>query len=414
MFHPSHAGRVPATVLAVMVVGVALAAEEPPSLEHLLRQLEQAELAARPAMNAESAESLRKNIDDIVRQRNEVVHRDGGFFGFLEDARQTYDDYGRAFRDRIHAERAVTVAAHDVAVQQALSRQAGRNTALLAPAERRLSAAKDNQRATELALNRITAKRHAHDTRMHRDAPEFFRAYFALRESLPRQRDPSNTVIADVLANHTGTDDDFIEGRVVSAIALVYVGDSDKAAVHLDAVEAACKRYPLLFQTTIAEDCCATWLLMGRPDKVTSYVTKLRSLPEKGRTFSQEWLLAAYDSLRGQREKALKTYAHATRKTTAGEHPALQAEAAMAALTGTVTPKKIQTARQFLEGIQDDAQWSVLRARASLEAAEERWQEAVVLLDQAATLMPPCVASVVAEQRDAYKNGKPWISTGSR
>jgi tetratricopeptide (TPR) repeat protein len=414
MFHPSHAARVLATVLAVMVGGVVLAAEEPPSLEHLLRQLEQAELAARPAMNAESAESLRKNIDDVLRKRNEVVRRDGGFFGFLEDARKTYVEYGPAFQNCMQAAVAVRIAAHDVAVQRNLGQQAGKQTALLAPAEGRLRSAEGTKREADRVFERVAARIHAHDTRMHRDAPEFFRAYFILRGLLPHRRDPANAVIAETLTHYTNTDHDFSEGRVVSAIALVYVGDGDKAAAHLDAVEAACKRYPLLFQTTIAEDCCATWLLLGRPDKVTSYITKLRSLPEKGRTFSQEWLLAAYDSLRGQREKALKTYAHAIRKTNAGEYPALHAEAAMAALTGTITPNKIQTARQFLEGIQDDSQWSVLRARASLEAAEERWEEAVVLLDQAASLMPPCVASVVAEQRDAYKNGKPWITTGSR
>jgi tetratricopeptide (TPR) repeat protein len=406
--------RVLAAVLGVMVAGVALAVEEPCSLEHLLQQLEQAELAARPAINSESAVALRETIEGIVKQRNLVTARDGGFFNFLENVRQTSGEYRTAFQTLFLARNSARIAENNAAVQRELSRQLGKQTAFLAPAERALTAAQGKMREAEQDHERVVARLHAHDTRMHRDAPEFFRTYFALRELLPRHRDSSNIVIAETLAPHMGPGQDFIEGHVVSAIALVYAGNDDKAGAHLETVEATCTRYPLLLGTTIAEDWCATWLLMGRPDKVSKYIVGLRSIPEKQRTFSQEWLLAAHDSLRGQREKALKGYELAVGKTNPGEHPPLQAEAAKAALTGSVNATKIQLARRFLEGIKDDSQWSVLRARALLEAAEERWDEAVRVLDQATGLMPPCIAAVTAEQRDAYRNGKAWLSPGLR
>ena len=388
--------------------------EAPVSLESLLHELEQASSSEERDVVPESDETLRRALDNLITKRNEIIRREGGFFPFLNRTKQVESDYVRAHGNLFNAAAYHSQASANVAEQIRLSAMAGKESLGLGRAQAVLADASGKKRAAEQLAQRHSLSLQEHYQRMRRDGTAFFQSYQTLRRYLPHRRDSSNLTIADVVKQRGNESPDFVEGHIVAAVAYIYQGSDAEAMLLLESANEIFKRYPPLVGTTIAEDCCATWLLLGRPDKIGVFISSIESVDAKVRTASQEWLLAANAAIRGRADEANKKYSVAMRKAKVDASSALKAEAALAALEGAVTSGKIRRAREFLRGTEHESEWPVLQARAAIAAAEERWEEAILLLDEAAGLAPPCLESVFAEQRAAYKGGEPWIKKVQR
>jgi len=270
------------------------------------------------------------------------------------------------------------------------------------------SQAESQFRQAEASLQRVKTVLSSLYARLQRNVPEFLARYVELRQLLPHERDPINGEIAMVCQQQEPLCPKWVEGFVASAVALAYEGKDTAAAEYLERAGEVFEKCPPLIGTLLAEDCCATWLLLGRPDKVGRYVAAIKSIRAQQRSAMHEWLLGADARVRGRYDDAKQILSMALGKAKKKAPPALVAEAALAHLLADPQGRRTKKAADLLEDVKHDESWPVLQSRAALAAAEERWGDAVHLIDQCRAKAPPCLASELDGQQASYASEKVW------
>lgn len=391
-----------------------IAADELPPLENLLRQLDHVDGATVSAEQIQNTQELRESLEQIIQKRNRVVLQNGGFFPLLMQSREKFVEMQRADARLAEARAMLDAATAQMAQQQQLWAMINKEPLSFANARAFLNQATANLRQADAGWQGASTVLNQHVARVREQGLAFFREYTSLRSTLPHRRDAANETIAAVLSQWRGQSPDFIDGDVVAAIALAYCGKDTAATTLLEDAEKTFDRFPPLLDTALAEDCYAAWLLLGRLDKVGPFVGKIDRMNVNLRTAAQQWLSAAHAAMRGQASEAHNKYKLAIKKAKADVPPALRAEAAIAAIDGLDARQGIRRAKDYLEGLTDDTQWTVLRAKATLAAAEGEWEKAVMLMDQAKPLAPACMEDEFEQQCDAYQQGKSWSAKTSR
>jgi len=385
-------------------------AESP--LEQLLQELE-----SRDSGNLlTNAGAPTAEIDNTVRQiisgRNELVAREGGLFeaiGATQKAevlnRNAHHELQLANFNHALAKERVTKEEKTVARlgEETIAYQAARRT--LAIADRALRDKQDNLRLSQRNLDELCA-------RLRRDLPPYFNGYAKLRAMLPHERSPVNGEIAAALRAQEPVSGVFIDGHIVLAGALAYEGQNEQAAAYLGKATEIFQKYPSLLTSLLAEDVCSAWLLLGKPEKVGRFVSALKKIHPKHRSARQEWLLGAHAATRDRHGEASPLLLSAIAKAGRDTPATLIAEAAFSQLLDNVRGGDLPHIAKLLERTAGDSSWPVLRSRATLAAAENRWDEATRLLEECRKKAPPRLDAELNEQKKSYENEKNWRRKG--
>lgn len=394
--------------------GCTAPAAELPPMENVLRQLEDPAGAAMPPAQFQDMQTLRDTLGRIIHERNDIARRNGGFFPLLMKSRGEYAAFHDADARLGQARVTLNVATTKMAEQQRLWATTNKEPLGFAGAQAFLNQARANLRTAEADWQAAFEALSKHIAMVRDHGMALFRQYTSLRSTLPHRRNAANDTIAAVIAEWREQSPDFVEGDVVAAIALAYSGKDEAATERLEHAGKIFERYPPLYDTVLAEDCCAAWLLLGRVDKVGTFVAAIDRMRFDQRTAAQQWLSAAYTAMRERPARAIKKYDMAIKKAKANAPPALRAEAAIAVLDGSDGQQALRKAKDYLERLTDETQWTVLRAKATLAAAEGEWEKAAGLMDQAKPLAPVCMEDELEQQREAYKKGESWSAKDSR
>jgi tetratricopeptide (TPR) repeat protein len=385
-------------------------AESP--LERLLQELE-----SKDSVNSlTNAGAPTAEIDNTVRQivsgRNDLVSREGGLFEAIAATHKAEKLNFNALRElqvadanRGYAAALVTQEEKTVArlKEETMAYQAARRT--LAVADRALRDKQDNLRLSQRNLDDLCA-------RLRRDLPPFFKGYATLHAMLPHERSPVNSQIAAALRAQEPVSSVFIDGHIVLAGALAYEGQNEQAADYLEKAGEILKEYPSPFISRLAEDLCSAWLLLGKHEKVGPFVSVLKKMNPKHRSARQEWLLGAHAAQRGRHGEASPRLLSAIGKVGRDSPAALIAEAAFSQLMDNVRVEELPNIAKLLERTAWDSSWPVLRSRATLAAAEKRWDEATRLLEECRKKAPPRLDAELNDQSKSYQNEKNWRRKG--
>lgn len=398
-------------VLSGVLASRAIAGEPPQTLENLLRAL--SDSRAQTSLNSDAG-PLQKHLNELLVERNRVFEQNGGFFQLLLQSRSKYETLTRAAIELGNANRVFSAAQANLVQQQALAVQAGKEPLGYANAQAFYRRADADKRAKEVTYQNALRDRNDHVKTFTHQGRALFGVYISMRRLLPRRRDPANEVIIEVISGGREHAPEFIEGNLIEAIALVYAGRDEEATERLQEAVKILDRCPPLYETMFAEDCCATWLLLGRLDLAGRFINELEKRPVGSRTSAQQWLLAAHSAMRGRHAEADRSYNLASKKAGANPPATLKAEAALAALAALRPSRAIKKAKNYLAGLEAESQWTVLRARAALAAAEQEWDKAVTLLEEAKRQAPACMERELEEQQVAHQQEEPWPASSVR
>lgn len=397
-------------MLVLAGLSAAARAAEPAiqSFDNLLRELQAIEGRAEDQRRPVDAEGLAREINRIVDARNVVFHRDGGLFDTVRETARVEGDYMRALRATQLAAAQLTAANGRLAREEGESLRLQRETPGLGQARADAAQAAANLRREQDALGVVTGRLRDLYGRLRRNLPEFFQHYIALRQLLPHERGPLNATLVKLLRGREGNSQDWVEGQVLIAVAEAYEGDTSDAEACLERAGAIMRSCPQLITTMIAEDCCSTWLLLGKVGKVEPYMGVIRKTPVRLRTAVHDWLLGADARVRGDHEDAAKSLLMAVGKAKKKAPPALIAEAALAVLLSDVKGRRTAKAADLLADVKSDESWPVLQSRAALAAAEGRWGDAMRLIESSQDKAPPCLDVQLASQRASYEAETVW------
>jgi len=239
------------------------------------------------------------------------------------------------------------------------------------------------------------------------DLPAFLTNYQRMRALLlPDRRNPHLGAFTSVLESGNARTSDFVEGHVLSAIALTYAGEADRAERSLEKASAFVLEHNLVL-TALGEDCCYGWLLIGKPQSTKPYIDHLKKLDVPRQTPARCWLIAAWSAASGKHADAISFFGKAVAKSKGNAPPQLLAEAAMA-LTYLEGKTNAEKAGRYLEEAGDNGSWQLLRARAGLAAENEKWSEAIELLEECILAAPPRLEAELRVQQASYREEEPW------
>lgn len=377
------------------------------SFENLFRELQVSESQAEDGGRVDRG-ALAPAIDRIVDARNNVFNRDGGLFDTVLNTGRVEREYLQAVAAANAAASQLASARNKLAQEHAESIRRQQETPGLRRAQIECDQAEANLRAKQGELQGVATRLGDLYARLRRNVPEFFRQYAALRHLLPFERGPMNTEIIDLLRRRERDCGQWIEGQILMAVAAAYAGDTATADACLERASRIMKECPPLIMTSLAEDCCSTWLLLGETDKVEPYVKVISVTPARSRTAMQEWILGADARVRGRHDDAAKFLAAAVGKAKKRAPPSLIAEAALSLLLADVKGRRTGKAADLLDDVKDEEIWSVLQSRAALAAAQERWGDAVHLIEACRAKAPPCLDAQLEAQHTSYANEEVW------
>lgn len=100
-------------------------------------------------------------------------------------------------------------------------------------------------------------------------------------------------------------------------------------------------------------------------------------------------------------------FGKAVAKSKGDAPPQLLAEAAMA-LTYLEGKTNAEKAGRYLEEAGNNGSWQLLRARAGLAAENEKWSEAIELLEECILAAPPRLEAELRVQQASYREEEPW------
>ena len=396
--------------MAVSILGVTVHAAEPPlpSFENLLRELQATERGATSSDRPADREAIATSVDQLVNVRNVVFNRDGGLFNSVLETGRVEREYAVAVSAANAAGLRLANARSRLAQETAESLRRQQETPALKRAEAEFNQAEAELRTKNVELQSVAARLTNLYARLRRNLPDFFRNYMALRQVLPYERSPINAEIANCLERRAHDCSQWVEGHVLMAVASAYAGDESAAQKFLEQAGQIMKECPPLITTILAEDCCSTWLLLGKTDKVAQYVAAIRNTPARYRTAMQEWMLGADARVQGRYDDASKFLSAAMGKAKKRAPAALIAEAAFVLLLGDSKGKRTAKAADLLADVKEDDSWSVLQSRAALAAAQERWGDAVHLIEACRAKAPLCIDEDLEQQHASYADEKVW------
>lgn len=398
------------SMLALAGLSAAARAAEPAmqSFDNLFRELQAIEGQAAGQGQPVDGEALAREVNRIVDARNEVFRRDGGLFDTVRETARVEGDYMRALNETRLAAAKLAEANARLAREQGESLRQQRETPGLGQARADASEADADLRHEQEALAAVTSRLRDLYARLRRNLSEFFQHYIAMRQLLPHERGPRNATLVKLLRDREGNCPDWVEGQVLMAVAEAYDGDVRQAEACLEHAGAIMRSCPQLITTMIAEDCCSTWLLLGKADKVKPYTDVIRRTPARLRTAVHEWLLGADARVRGRHDEAAKSLLVAVSKAKKKAPPALVAETALAVLLADTKGRRTAKAADLLADVKSDETWPVLQSRAALAAAEGRWGDAMRLIESCQEKAPPCLDVQLASQRASYADEAVW------
>ncbi len=390
---------------------------QPPQTRSLADLLQEAEekivsnIALSDArLSFQQASAVEEEVVRIAEARNAIVMQDGGLFKTMADA--TVAQERLAVSQQIWA-RSDVIRNHaqaEVANQQAIAIRIGKQPLGLQFALDTLRTAEQQEQQVRQEKD-LRAKEFSDlCSRLMHSVPNFLERYDDFRCLLPHERGSRNVWLATAITNRQKRcpDHDWIEGELVLALALIYEGQDDDANSALGRATSILGRYPALYTTALAQDCCAAWLLLGKTRNVARYVMAVNEIPNNHRTAMQCWLLGAYARACKKRDQAAQQLKAAVDKAGRNPPPSLLAEAAFARLVAGSDKKHVQYAAELLGRLPNDDSWPALQSRAALAAAEERWEDAAALLDQCKERAPPCRARELEQQKEYYAKKKIW------
>jgi hypothetical protein len=397
-------------MLALVGLAASSRAAEPAiqSFDNLIRELQAIEGEVEEKKPPVDDEGLRREISRIVDARNEVFHRDGGLFNLVRDTARVEGDYVRALNATRIAEAKFAAASARQAREEGESLRLQRETPGLAQARADAAQADAKRRREHAALSAVITKLRDLYARLQRNLPTFFQHYIALRQLLPHERGPANAKLLEFLRDREGACQDWVEGQVVMAVAEAYDGDAREAEARLERAGTIMRSCPQLITTMVAEDCCSTWLLLGKADKVVPYVNVVRGTPVRVRPAVHDWLLGADARVRGRYDDAATSLLRAVGKAKKKAPPSLIAETALAVLLADSKGRRTAKAADLLGDVKSEESWPVLQSRAALAAAEGRWGDAMRLIESCQQKAPPCLDEQLAAQRASYVEQQIW------
>jgi hypothetical protein len=395
-------------VISASASGPAQEQRAPASFENLFRSLEEdARSASSPAASLPT-DGLASQVSRLIGARQAVVGGDGGLFKTINDALQQEATCRGSMAQLNQAIAQLNACQMRFAAEETTSARLGQDTLGLRGARNALENAQAIARRAQADVATQTNRLEGLYSRVRRDLPQFFAIYSQLRQLLPLEQGALNAEIASLVARPDRDCPLFVEGHVVAAIALIYDGRDAAAEESLEKANAVFSQCPSLVATALAEDCCAAWLLLGRPDKVAKFVAAIHRIHARHRSATQDWLLGDHAHARGRHEEAARLLGAAVNKARKSAPAALIADAALASLMTTPSGRRPVKALELLQRVEGDKSWQVLQCRAAVSAAEGRWHEAIELVLACEKKAPPCLAAELARQRSAYEREQMW------
>ena len=381
---------------------------QPESFENLFRSLEQqSRPPVKPPVTVQF-EELESQINRLIDTRRETVGADGSLFKVINDTMQQ-DAVCRAAVSQLYQAMAQLRSCQSrFSAEQATSARLGKDTLALRGARIDFENSQASVQAAQANVQTQMTRLNELYVRLRRDIPPFFNLFDKFRQLLPLEQGPVTAQIAANLDRAAANCPHFIEGRIVTAVALVYAGRDKEAAESLEKADAIFGECPALIQTMLAEDRCAAWLLLGRPDKIAKFVVLINGVHARHRSATQDWLLGANASALRRREDASRHFTAAVKKAGKAATPAMIAEAVLASAWTTPTDRRPVKAIEFLERVEESEAWQVLQGRAAVSAAEGQWQQAIDFVAACRKKAPPCLTPELDRQRSAYEREEIW------
>jgi len=283
----------------------------------------------------------------------------------------------------------------------------------------------------KLAKNQKLTKQE--QQRLPGDLTEWFKRYFAMRAFLPSSRlDPALPAVTAEFEQAIKVREDFVEGRILAAACHLYSGDLQRAAERLEQASKFLSAH-WLNVSPLGQDCCSSWLQIGRPEQVDGYVKSLKNkkaFPPKLMTSYQAWLVATHAWLNFRYNEAGDYFKQSLEKANVfgGKANAgvagLIADAALFRLVASSNLARDPKHGAKLVALlpEGSESWPAVRARAALhawqaeeasaagdaEAAGRLWKQAVEGLEACSRECLPTLDAEIADQLQAYRDRKVW------
>jgi len=351
-------------------------------------------------------QELQRSLSELIVERDTIVRRHE-LFEVMKEA-QKLEAPLQGLRARSNAASlALGRANHQLQAAQERMKGIAANPAALEAAQSAKATAEATLETAQVHLRNQLARLQPLYAILREDLPAFLANYQRMRALLvPDRRNPHLHAFTSMLESGGARTKDFVEGHVLSAIALTYAGEVDRAERSLEKASKIVLDNNLGL-TALGEDCCYGWLLIGKPLTTKPYVDFLKKLDAPRQTPVRCWLMGAWCAASGKHTDAITFFGKAVAKSKGSASPQLLAEAAMASiyLDGKTNAEK---AAQFLEQAGTGGSWQMLRAKAGLAAENEKWSEAIDLLEECALAAPPRLEPEIRKQQSAYRKQEPW------
>lgn len=252
----------------------------------------------------------------------------------------------------------------------------------------------------------------------------WMRCYHELREYLPMDRQaPDRKAVLQILDAELIGRTDFLEGRVLAALAAAYDGNSAQVTRYLHQASDELDRYPPLSYTAIGEDFCRAVLAAGMPGELGAKVSTFIKKELEGRDIKQQtpvrtWLIASCCVQQDRNVDAKKFFERGLRKIDAYDeesdavidNPLIGDAAFFYLVSSSEQVRNPEKAEELLARTPSKGGcWEVVRAKAALAAEKGDWKKAVQLLDECAKRCPAALDTAVAAQRKAYEAERQWL-----
>lgn len=351
-------------------------------------------------------QDLQRSLSELIGERDTIVRRHD-LFEVMKEA-QRLEAPLPALRATAHAA-SIALGRANTQLQTAQERMKGiaANPAAVDAAQSAKATAESTLETAQRKLRSQLTNLQPFYAMLREDLPAFLVNYQRMRALLvPDRRNPHLNAFTSMLESGSARSKDFVEGYVLSAIALTYAGEVDRAERSLEKASKIVLETNLGL-TALGEDCCYGWLLIGKPLTTKPYVDFLKKLDAPRQTPGRCWLVGALCAASGKHADAITYFGKAVAKAKGDAPPQLLAEAAMASiyLDGKTNAEK---AAQFLEDAGAGGSWQMLRANAGLAAESENWTEAIDLLEECVLAAPPRLEPEIRKQQASYRKKEPW------
>jgi hypothetical protein len=264
---------------------------------------------------------------------------------------------------------------------------------------------------------------------------DWFKLYFQMLDLQPgSRRDPNLVDVAEVYEQAARSRQDFVEGQILGAVCEAYRGDVEKAVQRLNRATDFLNHHALNV-SPLGYSCCASWLVLGRPEMVSEFVGVLkgeRKRPKREISAYQALLIGTHAWHLFRYNEAREYFEVALQKTDAWKGGACHAPGLVAdvatfyLLAGSMPPRDPDRAGKLLEELAKappgQSAWPLRRARAAWNAvratrqadagdavtAASLWADAVSELQECRADCPPVLDAEIDAQLQAYRSEKAW------